>query len=39
MGLKINGWVMLLVLAGLGMIASNLFKNTALPAGQLPMGR
>ncbi len=30
---------MLLALAVLGMIASNLFKNTALPAGQLPNGQ
>lgn len=30
---------MFLVLAGLGIIASNLFKNTASPTGQLPNGR
>jgi hypothetical protein len=38
-GIKINGWVMLLALAGLGMIASNLFRTTAMPAGQLPNGQ
>lgn len=30
---------MLLVLAGLGIIASNLFKTSALPLGQLPNGQ
>ncbi len=30
---------MLLALAGLGIIASNLFRSTALPAGQLPNGQ
>jgi hypothetical protein len=30
---------MLLALAGLGMIASNLFRTTAMPAGQLPNGQ
>lgn len=30
---------MLLALAGLGMMASNLFRTTAMPAGQLPNGQ
>lgn len=38
-GIKVNGWVMLLVLAGLGIIASNLLKSSALSAGQLPNGQ
>lgn len=38
-GIKVNGWVMLLALGGLGIVASNLFKTAAMPAGQLPNGQ
>lgn len=38
-GIKINGWVVLIVLAGLGMVASNLFRTTVSPLGQLPNGQ